>query len=127
MRGTVTEWKKILTTTLNLIHLSDMCQSLPQHVDLFQKLSHCQSIGDLHRISNIIHRLINLEESRRAGRCVVNHGVDDDLDQCTAFLIDSKLIAQASLVVSGTASHQCGPGSNPTAKIKFFFQRATLH
>ena len=61
--------------------MSDICKSLPQDVDLFRDLSRCQDVGHLHRISDIIHRLINFEESRRTGRCVVNHGVDDDLDQ----------------------------------------------
>lgn len=81
MQGTITEWKKILTTTSNLIHLSSICKSLPQDIGLFHDLSRCQNTGHLHRISDIIHRLINFEESRRAGRCVINQGVDDDLDQ----------------------------------------------
>lgn len=82
MQGTVNDWKKLLTTTRNMIALSSICQALPQDIALFRQLASCQKSSHLHHIANVVNRIINFEESKKAGRCVLNYGVDDDLDQC---------------------------------------------
>ena len=81
MQGTVPQWKKLLTTTTHLMALSDICKSLPQDIRLFSQLAQCQQSGQLHHITSVIHRLINFPESKKEGRCVINWGVDEDLDR----------------------------------------------
>jgi hypothetical protein len=82
MQGTVNDWKKLLITSRSLIALSSICQTLPQDITLVRQLANCQKSSQVHQFANVFNRIINFEESKRAGRCVLNFGVDDDLDQC---------------------------------------------
>ena len=66
---------------MQLIALSDKCEILPQHIRLFHNLANCERSRKWYHVVNVIHRLINFQESKRAGRCVVNSGVDEDLDR----------------------------------------------
>ncbi|EFX62143.1 putative MSH5, mismatch repair ATPase [Daphnia pulex] len=81
MRGTFNDWKKLQMTAKNLIALSDKCKILPQHIRLFYNLAESERSSKWYHVVNVIHRLINFQESKRAGRCVVNSGVDEDLDR----------------------------------------------
>ncbi|KAI9557097.1 putative MSH5 [Daphnia sinensis] len=81
MRGTSNDWKKLQITAKNLIALADQCKVLPQRIRLFRDLAESERSSKWYHVVNVIHRLINFQESRRAGRCVVNSGVDEDLDK----------------------------------------------
>lgn len=72
---------------MQLIALSDKCEILPQHIRLFHNLANCERSRKWYQVVNVIHRLINFQESKRAGRCVVNSGVDEDLDRRNLFFI----------------------------------------
>lgn len=76
------EWKKLMTTLQHLVALCDICSTLPQEIDLFRQLSECRDSGQLYRITKAIHRLIDFGESKRTGHCVINYGIDEELDQC---------------------------------------------
>ena len=87
MQGSVSEWKKLQTTLQHLLALCDICSTLPQEIELFLLLSQCRDSGQLYRLTKVIYRLIDFEESKRAGRCIINYGNDPELDKCTLSIL----------------------------------------
>ncbi len=73
----------MIKAALKLIALAEKCKLLPQNIRLFHQLAENERSGKWYHVVRVIHRLINFQESKRAGRCVVNSGVDEDLDRRT--------------------------------------------
>lgn len=81
-QGSASDWKKLLTTAQHLMALSEMAAPLPQDIALFGQLSQLsREASRLYTITSTIHRIVNFDESKRSGRCVVNYGIDQQLDK----------------------------------------------
>lgn len=66
---------------MQLVALSDKCKALPQEIPLFKRFTDSEQMRKWQCVVDIIYRLVNFDESKRVGRCIVNFGVDEDLDR----------------------------------------------
>ncbi|XP_062522502.1 mutS protein homolog 5-like isoform X2 [Corticium candelabrum] len=78
--ASVGDWQSLYKTVCNAIYIGDACRALPKEIDIFCKIAATFS-DDLHRIANLINKIVDFEESKSQNKFVVKTGVDEELDR----------------------------------------------
>lgn len=78
-QATVIDWQALYKTVYHAIYIGDLCRAQPQTVHIFRRISEAFK-DDLHRIANLINKIVDFEESKVVGRFVVKPNVDAELD-----------------------------------------------
>lgn len=78
-QATVIDWQALYKTVYHAIYIGDLCRAQPQTVHNFRRISEAFR-DDLHRIANLINKIVDFEESKVVGRFVVKPNVDAELD-----------------------------------------------
>lgn len=78
-QATVIDWQALYKTVYHAIYIGDLCRAQPQTVHIFRRISEAFR-DDLHRIANLINKIVDFEESKVVGRFVVKPNVDAELD-----------------------------------------------
>lgn len=76
----LSDWQALYKTTYNCIYIGDICRAQQQKFGIIQKISNSFT-DDLHRVANIINKIVDFDESSVQNRFVVKTGVDPELDQ----------------------------------------------
>ncbi|XP_078316540.1 mutS protein homolog 5-like isoform X2 [Crassostrea virginica] len=78
-QATVIDWQALYKTVYHAIYIGDVCRIQPQTVHIFRRINEAFK-DDLHRIANLINKIVDFEESKLVGRFVVKPNVDAELD-----------------------------------------------
>lgn len=74
------DWNALYRTVFHAICIGDLCKSQSSAVEIFRKVSH--TFGEeLHRIADLISKIVDFDEMSLQNRFVVKANVDADLDE----------------------------------------------
>lgn len=79
-QASIGDWQALYRTTYHAISIGDLCKSQSQSIDIFKKVS-LKFGEELHRIANLISKIVDFDEMGIQNRFVVNPNVDEDLDE----------------------------------------------
>ncbi|XP_067137660.1 mutS protein homolog 5-like isoform X3 [Centruroides vittatus] len=77
--ASVNDWKALYKTVYNSVLIKDICGMQPQSIYIFRKITETFT-SDLCRISSLINKIIDFQESDNQNHFVVKPGVDERLD-----------------------------------------------
>ncbi|VDI65653.1 DNA mismatch repair protein MSH5 [Mytilus galloprovincialis] len=79
-QASIGDWQALYRTTYHAISIGDLCKSQSHSIDIFKKVS-LKFGEELHRIANLISKIVDFDEMSVQNRFVVNPNVDEDLDE----------------------------------------------
>ncbi|XP_048763209.2 mutS protein homolog 5-like [Ostrea edulis] len=78
-QAAVIDWQALYKTVYHAIYIGDLCRSQSQTIHIFERINEAFT-DDLHRIANLINKIVDFDESKVVGRFVVKPNVDAELD-----------------------------------------------
>ncbi|XP_077862967.1 mutS protein homolog 5-like [Saccoglossus kowalevskii] len=79
-QASIGDWQALYKTAYNAIYIGDLCRAQSNNIMIFKKIANSFS-EDLHRIANLISKIVDFDESAVLNRFVVKPNVDQDLDE----------------------------------------------
>ncbi|CAH1773170.1 unnamed protein product [Owenia fusiformis] len=79
-QATIAQWQALYKTAYNATYIGDVCRQQKVRLEVFRKIGE-KFTEDLHRIADLIHRIVDVEESTIQNKFVVKQNVDPDLDE----------------------------------------------
>ncbi|KAL4235524.1 MutS protein 5 [Mactra antiquata] len=79
-QATIGGWQSLYKTFYNASSIKELCQGLPQTIDIFKQVKE-KFPDDLHRVTSLINKIVDFQECEVQNRFVVKPHVDENLDK----------------------------------------------